>query len=173
MHFALSLLLTLAGANTMYNEKITIIDGTKKETTLNEYKGKPILIVNIATQCGYTKQLDGLEKIYEKYKSKGLVVLGVPSNDFGGQTPEADNDVKKFCKLRYGVTFPLTTKQVVKGEGKHPLIAQLTTVDGKSQEIAWNFEKFLLDKSGKLVGRFKSSVEPQSDELVKNIEKVL
>ncbi|MCC6137644.1 MAG: glutathione peroxidase [Bdellovibrionaceae bacterium] len=173
MNLILSLLITLSGANTMYNEKITIIDGAKKETTLNEYKGKPVLIVNIATQCGYTKQLDGLEKIYEKYKTKGLVVLGIPSNDFGGQTPEADGDVKKFCKLRYGVTFPLTTKQVVKGEGKHPLVAQLISADGKAQEIAWNFEKFLLDKNGKLVGRFKSSVEPENAEFVKSIEKVL
>lgn len=173
MSLLLSFLITFAGANTMYNEKITIIDGAKKETTLNEYKGKPVLIVNIATQCGYTKQLDGLEKIYAKYKSKGLVVLGIPSNDFGGQTPEADGDVKKFCKLRYGVTFPLTTKQVVKGESKHPLIAQLIAADGKAQEIAWNFEKFLLDKNGKLVARYKSSVEPDNADLVKSIEKSL
>ena len=157
----------------MYTDKITIIDGEKKETTLGEYKGKPILVVNIATQCGYTKQLDGLEKIYAKYKPKGLVVLGIPSNDFGGQTPEGDADVKKFCKLRYGVTFPLTTKQVVKGDKKHPLISKLISADGKSTEIAWNFEKFLIDKNGKVVGRFSSKVEPESEELVKSIEKVL
>lgn len=157
----------------MYNEKITVIDGTKKETTLNEYKGKPILIVNIATQCGYTKQLDALEKVYEKYKAKGLVVLGIPSNDFGGQTPEGDEDVKKFCKLRYGVTFPLTTKSTVKGNDKHPLIADLIAADGKKEEIAWNFEKFLLDKNGKLVGRYKSAVTPDDDQITKAIEKAL
>lgn len=173
MSWLIILTLALSGANTMYNEKITIIDGAKKETTLNEYKGKSLLIVNIATQCGYTKQLDGLEKLYAKYKDKGLVVLGIPSNDFGGQTPESDEDVKKFCKLRYGVTFPLTTKQIVKGDKKHPLVADLITADGKSAEIAWNFEKFLIDKNGKFVARFKSSVEPMSDELVKNIEKTL
>lgn len=173
MNWLISLTILLSGANTMYNEKITIIDGSKKETTLEEYKGKSILLVNIATQCGYTKQLDGLEKLYSKYKDKGLVIIGIPSNDFGGQTPEQDADVKKFCKLRYGVTFPLTTKQVVKGEKKHPLIAKLITADGQSSEIGWNFEKFLVNKKGEFAGRFKSSVEPMSDELVKSIEATL
>lgn len=173
MNWLLSLGIIFAGAKGMYDKKITIIDGAKKETTLNEYKGKPILIVNIATQCGYTKQLDALEKVYEKYKGKGLVVLGIPSNDFGGQTPEGDEDVKKFCKLRYGVTFPLTTKQIVKGEGKHPLVQELISADGKKEEIAWNFEKFLLDKNGKLVGRYKSAVTPDSAEVTSAIEKAL
>lgn len=173
MSWIIAMTVFLSGANTMYNEKITIIDGKKKETTLGEYKGRPILLVNIATQCGYTKQLDGLEKIYAKYKDKGLVVLGIPSNDFGGQTPEQDADVKKFCKLRYGVTFPLTTKQVVKGDNKLPLIQKLITAGGSSEEISWNFEKFLINKKGELAARFKSSVEPQSAELVTAIEKAL
>lgn len=157
----------------MYDQKITIIDGEKKETTLGQYKGKPVLVVNIATQCGYTKQLDGLEKIYQKYKGKGLVVLGIPSNDFMGQTPEGDDDVKKFCKLRYGVTFPLTTKQIVKGDKKHPLVAELIKSSGNANEIEWNFEKFLLDKNGKVVGRFKPAIEPESADVTKAIEKAL
>lgn len=157
----------------MYENPITIFDGTKKETTLSAYKGKPILIVNIATQCGYTKQLEALEQVYEKYRSQGLVVLGIPSNDFGGQTPENDIEVEKFCKLRYGVTFPLTTKQTVKGDGKTALIKELIAADGKNEEIAWNFEKFLLDRNGKLVGRYKSSVEPDDGQITKTIEKAL
>ncbi len=158
----------------MYDKKITIIDGnTPRETTLNDYRGKALLIVNIATQCGYTQQLDTLEKLYEKYKSKGLVVLGIPSNDFGGQTPEADQDVEKFCKLRYGVTFPLTSKQTVKGGSKHPLVAELIAADGKNQEIAWNFEKFVVDKQGRLAGRFKSDVPPNSEALMGVIEEAL
>jgi glutathione peroxidase len=167
-----SFLLSLsAEASSVYSEKITLLDGSKKETTLEVYRGKPILLVNIATKCGYTKQLDGLEKLYSKYKARGLVVLGVPSNDFGGQTPENDGEVKKFCKLRYGVTFPLTSKVVVKGDAKHPLIAKLIAKD--NQEIAWNFEKFLIDKDGSVISRYKSTVKPEDKVLSDDIEKAL
>jgi len=169
----LFLTLFFSTAHSLYNEKITLLDQKKKETTLGEYKGRPILIVNIATRCGYTRQLEKLEKIYLKYKEKGLVVLGIPSNDFGGQTPEQDPDVKKFCKLRYGVTFPLTPKQTVKGETQLPLIQKLIAADGQNQEIAWNFEKFLISKEGQLIARFKSSIEPDSTELITAIEKSL
>jgi glutathione peroxidase len=133
---------------------------------LNEYKGKVILVVNIATRCGYTGQLDGLEKIYKKYKDKGLVVLGVPSNDFGSQTPEGNDEVKRFCKLNYGVSFPLTAKAVVKGPEKDPLFKWLTKTENGEKEIGWNFEKFLVDRSGKLVNRFPSGVEPEEAQLL-------
>jgi len=133
---------------------------------LNEYKGKVVLVANIATRCGYTGQLDGLEKIYQKFKDKGLVVLGVPSNDFGSQTPENNDEVKKFCKLKYGVSFPLTPKMIVKGPQKDPLFKFLTNTESGEKEIGWNFEKFLVDRSGKLVNRFSSKVEPEDDQLI-------
>jgi len=140
---------------------------------LKDYKGKTVLVVNIATRCGYTPQLESLEKLYGKYKDKNFVVLGVPSNDFGGQTPENDKDVAKFCKLNYGVTFPLAPKTVVKGQDKDPFIKALLEQTSDESEIGWNFEKFLINKDGKLVGRFKSSVKPDDKELQNKIESQL
>jgi glutathione peroxidase len=160
-----------AYAGNLGTEFIQTIEGEKMN--LEKYKGQTLLVVNIATQCGYTGQLEGLEKLYQDKKSKGLVILGIPSNDFGGQTPEPEGEVKKFCSLRYGVTFPLTSKTVVKGEGKHPLIKELLAQSSDSKEIAWNFEKFLIDKNGKVVGRFASKVEPDSAQLLKAIEQIL
>ena len=157
----------MATAADFYDQSIKSINGTSLD--LSAYKGKPVLVVNIATQCGYTGQLDGLEKLHDKYKEKGLVVLGIPSNDFGGQTPESETDVAKFCKMNYGVSFPLTAKTVVKGSEKHPLIKTLAG----SEEIDWNFEKFLVGKDGSLKGRYKSKVKPSDDELVKAIEAAL
>ncbi len=142
-----------------------------QDTDMSAYKGKTLLIVNIATRCGYTPQLEGLEKLYQSYKDKGLVILGIPSNDFGGQTPEKNEKVKEFCSLKYGVTFPLTNKAVVKGDKKEDLIAWLIKKSGSEQEIGWNFEKFLVDKSGKNVERFQSGVEPDSKDLKLAIEK--
>ncbi len=142
-----------------YDSKINSISGQSMD--LSAYKGKPVLLVNIATQCGYTPQLKSLETLYQKYKDKGLVVIGVPSNDFGGQTPQENKDVKKFCELNYGVTFPLTIKTVVKGKDKHPLITHLISESTDKNEIGWNFEKFLVGKDGKVVGRYSSSVKPE------------
>ncbi len=160
-----------AWAKSIHLEKINKIGG--KPMDLSEYKGKPVLFVNIATKCGYTPQLDGLEKLYQKYKEKGLMVVGIPSNDFGGQTPEANDEVKKFCKLNYGVTFPLTEKTVVKGEDKHPLIENLVSQSENKAEIGWNFEKFLVDKDGKLVERYGSAVKPDDSKLTDKIASVL
>ena len=145
---------------------------TGQEQTLEAYKGKPVMIVNIATQCGYTPQLKGLETIYQQYKDKGFAVIGVPSNDFGGQTPEGEPEIKKFCEMKYQTTFPLTTKSVVKGESKIPLFKELIAATGNS-EVKWNFEKFLIDKSGKVTHRFESKVAPDSSEVKKAIESVL
>lgn len=153
------------------DQSFTTSDG--KKTTFQSYKGKPLLIVNIATKCGYTPQLSGLEKVYQKYKEKGLVVLGIPSNDFGGQTPEGDKDVQKFCQLRYGVTFPLAPKVSVSGENKSPLIQWLLSESANKKEIGWNFEKFLVGKDGKVIARYSSSVSPEDQSISKEIEKSL
>jgi glutathione peroxidase len=137
---------------------------------LAKLKGKAVVYVNVATRCGYTGQLDDLEKLYQKYKSRGLVVVGMPSNDFGGQTPESNKEVGKFCRLKYGVTFPLLEKSSVKGPQKSKLAKVLTE---SGDEISWNFEKFVVDKKGKIVTRFKSGTEPLSSELTKAVERLL
>lgn len=143
-----------------------------KEKALAEYKGKVVLVVNVASQCGYTPQYEGLEKLYEKYGEKGLVVTGFPANDFGAQEPGPDSEIATFCTSKYGVKFPMFSKITVKGSGKHPLYAFLTQAP-PAGEVKWNFEKFLVGKDGQVIGRFPSSVEPQSDTLVQAIEKAL
>ncbi len=132
-------------------------------------EGRPMLIVNIATQCGFTPQLKALQKVNQQFAPKGLFILGVPSNDFGGQTPEKNKEVKRFCRDSYGVTFPLTEKMIVKGVKKHTLFQFLTKNEG---EISWNFEKFLIDKKGKLVKRFRSGQNPLGKEFINELEKL-
>jgi len=151
--------------------QIRQLDG--KPLQWSEYTGKTILFANIATQCGYTPQLAGLQKLSDAYKAKGLVVIGIPSNDFGGQTPEDAHGVQNFCRLNYGVTFPLTEKVKVKGEGKHALAQFLLAQAPTHEEIGWNFEKFVVSPTGKIVGRFKSAVTPEDGELKKSIEQNL
>ena len=151
----------------LYDFKVQKING--KTLDLNTYKGRPMLVVNIATHCGYTYQLKGLEKLYQKYKGQNFMVLGVPSNDFGGQTPEGEKEVAKFCKKKYGVSFPLTQKTTVLGPNKTGAFKYLTS----EQEIAWNFEKFLVDSNGKLVKRFRSSMQPLSPQIRSEIERLL
>jgi len=149
---------------------MTGIDG--KEVDLAKYKGKVVLLVNVASKCGYTPQYKGLEELYDKYEKAGLVVIGVPSNDFGRQEPGTNEEIQTFCKTNYKVTFPMLAKVSVKGPDKAPLYQYLTSkeTDPKfSGEVGWNFEKFLIGRNGQLVGRFKSGVEPDSDELVKAI----
>lgn len=168
---SLTLITPTALAKDFYQQNIKSIGGKKMD--LKAYKGKPVLVVNIATQCGYTPQLDGLEKLYQLYKEKGFIVIGIPSNDFGGQTPEDSVGVAKFCKLNYGVTFPITEKIVVKGEKKHPLITSLISQSPEKEEIAWNFEKFLIDKDGHVVGRYKSAIKPDDKQLTDKISALL
>ena len=151
--------------------KMKGIDG--KDIELSKYKGKVVLFVNVASRCGYTKQYTSLQALHEKYQKEGLVVIGVPANEFGGQEPGTNEDIAKFCSSKYSVTFPMLGKVVVKGDGIAPLYAFLTekTTNPKfAGEIGWNFEKFLVGKSGEVVGRYKSKVEPDADELVKAIE---
>lgn len=147
------------------------IDG--KNVPLSQYAGKVAVVVNTASKCGYTPQYKDLEALYEKYKAKGLVVLGFPSNDFGAQEPGSNAEIKKFCDLTYKVKFPLFAKNPVKGAEKQPIYKYLTDATDQKGEVAWNFEKFLVDKNGTVVGRYKSAVTPLNSDLEKNVEKLL
>ena len=149
------------------------IDG--EVTPLSTYEGKVLLIVNTASKCGFTPQYEGLQALYEKYKDEGLVVLGFPANNFGGQEPGTDEEIKQFCRVNFDVGFPMFSKVSVKGEDIHPLFDYLTKSEEAefSGEIKWNFEKFLVDREGNLIHRFRSKVKPQSDELVNAIDQAL
>ncbi|MCZ2342990.1 MAG: glutathione peroxidase [Bacteroidales bacterium] len=154
---------------------ITGIDGKKLD--LAQYKGKVVLIVNVASECGYTPQYEGLQTLFQKYEKEGLVVLGVPSNDFGRQEPGSEADIMKFCRTNYSVTFPMTAKMILKGDQMHALYKALIAADPnpktQGKEVGWNFEKFLVDRKGHVVARFTSGVEPTSDELVQAVTKAL
>lgn len=149
---------------------ITLKDIDGKDLALKTYAGKVVLVVNVASQCGYTPQYAGLQALHEKMVAKGLVVLGVPCNDFGGQEPDDEKAIKVFCTENYKVTFPMTSKVSIKGDAKHPLFALLTQNGG---DVGWNFEKFLIGKDGKVLKRFGSDVEPGSPELLQAIEEAL
>ena len=167
----LGFVVSVAHAGSIYDKSIR---APNAETIhLKKYKGKPVLFVNIATRCGFTPQLEGLEKLHKKYSAKGLTVIGIPSNDFGSQTPEKDKEVVTFCKLNYGVSFPISLKQVVKGDKKNEIVKSLIAMSQRKGEIAWNFEKFLLSKNGTSVKRFSSRVKPMDKDLVSEIEKEL
>lgn len=149
--------------------KVKGIDG--KEVDLAQYKGKVVLFVNVASECGLTPQYAGLQKLYEAHKDAGLVVIGVPANEFGRQEPGTDVQIKQFCSTKYSVTFPMLSKQVVKGAGISPLYAHLTGKDAKfAGDITWNFEKFLVGRDGAVAARFKPNVEPDAPELTKAVE---
>ncbi|HEX4119215.1 MAG TPA: glutathione peroxidase [Verrucomicrobiae bacterium] len=155
-------------------QNIPLNDINGNATSLKTYAGKVILLVNVASKCGNTPQYAGLEAIYEKYKDKGLVIIGVPSNDFAGQEPGTADEIKSFCKKNYGVTFPLMEKVHVKGAKKCPLYAALTGPQSPFPgEIQWNFGKFLIGRDGKVVARFNPKVKPESTEVVQAIESAL
>ena len=145
------------------------IDG--KQLPLSTFQGKTVLVVNVASQCGFTPQYTALEAVYEKYKSKGLVIVGFPANNFGGQEPGTDAEIQTFCRSKYMVTFPMFSKISVKGADKAPLYQYLTSTGGG--EIQWNFTKFLVDKNGKVLKRFESAVTPDSPEVISSIEAAL
>jgi glutathione peroxidase len=148
------------------------IDG--KDQKLDQYKGKVVLIVNVASNCGYTRQYAGLEALYQKYKDRGLVVLGFPSNDFGGQEPGSESEIKQFCTSKYGVTFPMFAKIRVLGGKAHPLFKQLASQKGDAGgEPKWNFNKYLVDREGKAVEHLESGMKPDSEELARKIENLL
>ena len=143
------------------------------EHNLKDLEGKVTLVVNVASACGYTPQYKGLEKLHEELSAKGLVVAGFPSNDFGAQEPGSDTEIEQFCTTQYGVKFPMFSKIPVKGAAKHPLYEWLTSSSTPPGEVRWNFEKFLVGKSGQILGRYPSSVAPESPELRAAIEKAL
>lgn len=165
-------LTTMDGSPSIHT--ITVKDMNGNDIKLSDYKGKVLLIVNVASACGYTKQYTGLEKLYREYKDQGLVVMGFPCNDFGGQEPGSNEEIKEFCSSKFDVTFPLFDKISVLGDGKSPLYKILTDnqVTGKG-DISWNFEKFLIGKEGEVLARYKSKVAPENEELIKDIQTAL
>ncbi len=161
-------------ASTVHEFKMKTIDG--QEQSLSDYNGKVLLIVNVASECGYTPQYEGLQKLYEKYHDRGLVVMGFPANNFGAQEPGTDAQIKTFCSTKYHVTFPMFSKISVLGADIHPLYAYLTSQHNDSApagDVHWNFEKFLVGKDGKVIQRFKHRVPPDDPELIKAIENAL
>src|SRR6202162_5029624 len=164
---------SLFAASGIYNFTLNSIDG--KPAPLADYKGKVILVVNVASQCGYTPQYSALESIYEKYKDQGFVILGFPANNFGAQEPGTNEEIKTFCTRKYSVTFPMYSKISVKGADQAPLYSYLTkeTGSGIAGEIQWNFTKFLVDRNGKVVQRFEPAVTPDSKEMTAAIKKQL
>ena len=153
---------------------LTRLDGT--DTSLDDYAGQAVLVVNVASKCGFTRQYAGLEALYERYRDRGFTILGFPCNQFGGQEPGSAEEIAEFCSLTYGVSFPMFDKVDVNGPDRHPLFARLTEVadaKGKAGDVTWNFEKFLVSPRGEVVGRFRTKVEPDDPELVAAIEAVL
>jgi glutathione peroxidase len=156
------------GASSVHEFTLNSIDGSP--APLSAYQGKVVLIVNVASRCGFTPQYAGLESLYEKYKDRGFVILGFPANNFGSQEPGTNEEIKTFCSSKYNVTFPMYSKISVKGDDKAPLYQFLTATGG---EIQWNFTKFLVDKNGKVVARFEPKVTPESPDVAAAIEKAL
>ncbi|HZS10359.1 MAG TPA: glutathione peroxidase [Blastocatellia bacterium] len=166
--------MTTAAAKSLYEIEIKDIEGN--QVRLDKYRGKVLLIVNVASKCGYTPQYEGLQKIYEKYKEKGLLVLGFPANNFGGQEPGTEEEIKTFCKVKYNVSFPLFAKLSAKGSDIHPLYQYLTSKETDPEfagDITWNFNKFLIDRNGKTIARFSSKDTPESEGVTKAIEQAL
>ena len=176
----------------LYDIPLTTLDG--KPASLADHKGEVMLAVNVASKCGFTRQYDGLEALYRSHRDQGLMVLGFPANDFAGQEPGTDAEIQDFCRLTYGVEFPVLAKIVVKGPQKHPLYQALIEAQPKavfkpgstllsrqagggtgpaSGEVSWNFEKFLVDRKGTVVGRYGSDIEPQDEVIVDAIRKFL
>ena len=164
---------SLFAASGIYNFTLNSIDG--KPAPLADYKGKVILVVNVASQCGYTPQYSALEATYEKYKDQGFVILGFPANNFGAQEPGTNEEIKTFCTRKYSVTFPIYSKISVKGSDQAPLYAYLTkdTAPGIRGDIKWNFTKVLIDRNGNVVQRFEPAVTPDSKEVISAIEQHL
>jgi glutathione peroxidase len=161
----------LSGGNDLYNIKTSNVKN--KPFDFGKFKGKAFLVVNTASRCGYTPQFSGLQKVHEKYQSKGFEVIGFPTNDFKQEDMEGEK-IAEFCSLNYGVKFTMLKKGHVNGPKRHPLYKYLISKSSTpGEDVSWNFEKFLVDKYGNIVARFKSGVGPESPKLIKSIEKVL
>jgi len=157
----------LASAAELSSIPLKTIEG--KDASLKDYADKVVLIVNVASECGYTSQYAGMQALHQKYADKGFAVLGFPCNDFGGQEPGSEAEIKLFCTSRYSVTFPIFSKIKITGDDKHPLFAELTA----EKDVQWNFEKFLVGKDGKLIARYGSDAEPEGGEIEAAVKKAL
>lgn len=159
--------------NSIHSIPLTLNDGT--ETDFGRFKGRVVMVVNVASQCGFTPQYGALELLYGKFKDQGFEILGVPCNQFAGQEPGSDEEIAEFCERNFGVTFPLTAKADVRGKNQHPLYAELTRFKNGLLPglVKWNFEKFLINRDGVVVARFAPTVEPDSPEVIAAIEEAL
>ena len=157
----------------LYNIPLTLNDGS--ESDFGRFRGRVVLVVNVASKCGFTPQYTGLETLYGKFRDRGFEVLGVPCNQFAGQEPGSDSEIAEFCQLNFGVTFPLSAKADVRGKDQHPLYAELTKFKTSVLPglVKWNFEKFLVNRDGEVVARFAPTVEPDSAEVIDAIESAL
>jgi glutathione peroxidase len=162
---------TMANNNTFFDFTINSINGD--ELNLSEFKGKTFLLVNVASKCGFTNQYDDLQKLFDLYQDKGLIILGVPSNQFGGQEPKSENEIKKFCETNFNITFPMTSKYNVKGDDAHPIYKWAKETYGKSTVPKWNFHKILINKDGKVEDTFASFTKPMSKKIINKIEEIL
>ena len=160
-----------SGCPETLNHSKRSLAGEKNINLCKEYRGKVVVVVNTASKCGYTYQYEGLEALYRKYKDKGLVVIGFPSNDFGGQEPGTEKQIQDFCRLTYGVEFPMFEKTSVSKYNADPIYQTLARISGEFPQ--WNFHKYILDRNGKLVASFNSKVEPQGIKMIKTIEQLL
>lgn len=158
----------------IYDHSIASLQG--ENGSMAAYKGQALLIVNVASKCGLTPQYEGLERLHERYKDRGFSVIGFPCNQFGGQEPGTPDEIASFCSTKYDVTFPLTEKIDVNGPDRHPIYEDLIQADdseGKAGDIAWNFEKFLINPDGKVAGRFRPMTDPEDPEFIAAIERIL
>ncbi len=156
---------------TLFDFKINSINGD--EINLNKFNGKTLLLVNVASNCGFTKQYDDLQNLFDNYKYKVLVVVGVPSNQFGEQEPGTEIEIKNFCETNFNITFPMTSKYDVKGDNAHPIYLWAKETYGKSTIPMWNFHKIMIDKKGKVVDTFASFTNPSSKKIIKKLEEIL
>ncbi len=154
-----------------YDFNFKDLDGTP--LNLSEYRGKVIVAINVASQCGFTSQYEDMQQVWEKYRSKGIIILGIPSNDFGKQEPGSNEDIKNFCEAKFGISFPMTEKVSVKGSEAHPFYIWAKENYGKSAIPKWNFHKIIIDKNGKIAETFSSITSPSSKKFIKTLEKLI
>ena len=154
-----------------YDFNFKDLDGTP--LNLSEYRGKVIVAINVASQCGFTSQYEDMQQVWEKYRSKGIIILGIPSNDFGKQEPGSNEDIKNFCEAKFGISFPMTEKVSVKGSEAHPFYIWARENYGKSAIPKWNFHKIIIDKNGKVAETFSSITNPSSKKFIKALEKLI
>ena len=156
---------------TIFDFKINSINGD--ELNFSDFQGQTLLLVNVASNCGFTKQYDDLQKLYDDFKDKGLIVVGVPTNQFGAQEPGTEDEIKKFCETNFNITFPMTSKYDVKGSNAHPIYIWAKDTFGKSTVPKWNFHKILINKDGKIEDTFASFTGPMSKKIINKLDKIL